>query len=274
MKVTPFRCFLYSIFALAWGCPTAPAQWLHYPSAGVPRTADGKPNLSAPAPRTKDGHPDLSGVWDIEHNKPCPPGGCNDMMVGQEFTDIGWSLREQGGLPYQPWAAKLVKERMAVNGKDDPGSHCIPTGPVKMLTSPLFRKFVQTPGLLLILSEVNASHRQIFTDGRPLPEDSQPTFDGYSTGKWEGDVLVVNTAGFENNMWLDRNGSPLTEAAKVTERFHRLNYGHLEIDVTVDDPKAYTKPWTVKLNQFIAPDTDLMAYYCAENEKDALHLTK
>jgi hypothetical protein len=272
MKVTRLSCFLCLVFALT--CPMVSAQWLHYPSAGVPRTPGGKPNLSAPAPHAKDGHPDLSGVWDIEHNRACPPGGCNDMMVGQEFVDIGWSLRDKGGLPYQPWAAKLVKERMALNGEDDPGSHCIPTGPVKMHTTPLFRKIVQTPGLMLILSEVNASHRQIFTDGRPLPEDSQPTFDGYSTGKWEGDVLVVHTAGFADNMWLDRSGSPLTDAAKITERFHRVNYGHLEIDLTVDDPKAYTKPWTVKLNQFIAPDTDLMAYYCAENEKDALHLTK
>jgi hypothetical protein len=272
MKVTRLSCFPYLVFVLA--CPMVSAQWLNYPSVGVPRTADGKPNLSAPAPHTKDGHPDLSGMWDIEHNRPCPPGGCNDMMVGQEFVDIGWSLRDKGGLPYQPWAAQLVKERMAINGQGDPSSHCVPVGLVKMETHPLYRKIVQTPGLILMLSELDGSRRQIFTDGRPLPADPQPSFYGYSTGKWEGDVLVVSSAGFANNMWLDRNGSPLTEAAKITERFRRVNYGRLEIDLTVDDPKAYTKPWTVRLNQFITVDTDLMDYYCAENEKDAGHYTK
>jgi hypothetical protein len=253
-------------------CAAASAQWLHYPTPGVPRTRDGKPNLSAPAPRAADGHPDLSGIWDIEHNRVCPSEGCpgNDMPIGQDFLDIGWSLK--GGLPYQPWAAQLTKERTAANGMDDPSSHCIPVGLVKLHTSPLYRKFVQTPGLLLMLSEFDGSRRQIFTDGRPLPEEMQPTFNGYSTGKWESDVLVVRTAGLHDGMWLDRNGSPLTDGAKITERIHRVNFGRLEIDLTVDDAKAYTKPWTIRLNQFIVLDTDLMDYYCAENERDARHL--
>jgi hypothetical protein len=245
------------------------AQWLHYPTQGVPRTPDGKPNFSAKTPRTRDGHPDLSGIWDIEHNRACPPEGCNDMNIGQEFLDIGHNLK--GGLPYQPWAAQLVKERIAANGQGDPSSHCVPVGLIKLHTSPLLRKIVETPGLILLLSEFDGSRRQIFTDGRPFPEQMQPTFDGYSIGKWEGDVLVVQTAGLHDDMWLDRNGNPLTAAAKITERFRRVNFGHLEIDLTVDDPKAYTKPWTIRLNQFIVADTDLMDYFCAENEKDQRH---
>jgi hypothetical protein len=257
-------------FLIVFGmlCAAVSAQWLHYPTPGVPRTPDGKPDLAAPAPRTADGHPDLSGVWDIEHNRTCPPENC-DMNVGQEFFNIGWSLK--GGLPYQPWAAQLVKTRMAANGQGDPSSHCIPVGLVKLHTSPLLRKIVTTPGLLLMLSEFDGSRRQIFTDGRPFPEEMQPTFNGYSTGTWEGDVLVVRSAGFPDGMWLDRNGSPLTDAAKITERFHRVNFGKLEIDLTVDDAKAYTKPWTVRLNQFIVLDTDLMDYFCAENERDIRH---
>lgn len=255
------------VFCLA--CAGIPAQWLHYPAKGVPRTPDGKPDLSAPAPRTADGHPDLSGVWDIEHNRKCPPEGCNDMEIGQEFMNIGWSLK--GGLPYQPWAEKLMEQRSAGAGKDDPSSHCVPVGLVKLLTSPLLKKIVQTPDLLLILSEFDGSRRQIFTDGRALPEQMQPTFNGYSIGTWQGDVLVVQSAGFHDGMWLDRNGSPMTDAAKITERYHRVNFGKLEIDLTVDDPKAYTKAWTVRLNEFFIPDTDLMDYYCAENERDSRH---
>ena len=247
------------------------AQWLNYPAPSVPRKPDGKPNLDAPAPRMSDGKPDFSGVWDIEHNRPCPPDGCNDMPVGQEFIDIGWSLK--GGLPYQPWALDLKKKRMEQNGKDDPTSHCLPGGVIKTHTTPLYHKIVQTPGILVILSERNSSFRQILTDGRPLPAVDQPTTNGYSVGKWDGDTLVVSTIGFADGQWLDRNGSPLTDAAKITERFRRTNFGKLEIDVTVDDPKAYTAPWTIKLNQFLTPDTDLLDYNCLENERDGPHLT-
>ncbi len=246
------------------------AQWLQYPTAGVPRDAGGKPNLNAPAPRTADGKPDFSGVWDIEHNRPCPPGGCNDMPIGQEFVNIGWSLKD--GLPYQPWAAEAVKKRMEQNGKDDPGTRCLPVGPVHSITTPLMKKIVQTPGLIVILTERDFSFRQIFTDGRPVPEVDEPSFSGYSTGHWEGDTLVVQTVGFREPMWLDRNGSPLTDAAKMTERIRRPNFGKLEIELTIDDPKAYTKPWTVKLNQFIMLDTDLLEYICTENEKDGPRL--
>jgi hypothetical protein len=141
-----------------------------------------------------------------------------------------------------------------------------------MYTTPLFRKIVQTSGLVVILNERNAEYRQIFTDARPLPADPQPSWNGYSSGKWDGDTLVVQSVGFRDGLWLDAGGSPLTESGKITERFHRVNYGKLEIEITVDDSKAYTKPWTVKLTQLLAPDTDLLDYYCSENEKDVSHL--
>ena len=249
---------------------TVSAQWMKYPTAGVPTTREGKPDLTAPTPRTSDGKPDFSGIWDVEHNRPCPPLGCPDMEVPQEFVNIGWSLK--GGLPYQRWAAEARKARTAENGKDDPTSHCLPGGVVKSHTTPLLKKFVQIPGLLVILKEHDKTYRQIFTDGRPLPEVEQPSFDGYSTGKWDGDTLVVQTVGFKDGMWLDRSGSPMTDAAKMTERFRRVNYGKLEIEITVDDPKAYTAPWTVKLNHLIVLDTELLDYICLENEKDAPRL--
>jgi hypothetical protein len=255
------------LFAIS---PLASAQWLHYPTAGVPRTSNGRPNLRAPAPRTADGGPDLSGIWAPEDNRPCPPEGCGDMKVPQEFVNIGWSLKE--GLPYKPWAADVVKARRVENGKDDPTTHCLPAGVVKAHTTPLLRKIVQAGDLVVILSERNVSYRQIFTDGRPLPDDPQPSWNGYSTGKWDGDTLVVKTSGFRDGMWLDRSGSPMTDMAQVTERFRRVDYGKLEIELTVNDPKAYTKPWTVKMNQFIVVDTELLDYVCLENEKSVAHL--
>ncbi len=250
---------------------TAKAQWLNYPTPNVPRNADGSPNLNAPAPRTYDGKPDLSGLWIAERNRPCPPEiGCADMEVGQEFIDIGWSLK--GGLPLQPWAAAAKKARMAENGKEDPASSCKPGGLVKFHTNPLYQKYVQTPGLLLLLTERDKQFRQIFTDGRPLPQDPQPAADGYSTGKWDGDVLVVESNGFQDGTWLDRNGNPLTEAAHITEHFSRPTFGVLQIELTVNDPKAYTKPWTVSMKHLIALNTEMIDYFCNENEQDAKHL--
>jgi hypothetical protein len=247
---------------------SAQAQWLNYPTAGVPRLPDGKPNLAAPAPRTADGKPDLSGIWQLQAE--CPPGGCPDYAAGPEFRDLG--ARLNGGLPYQPWAAALVKERSAAFGKDDPVGLCRPPGALRYLTFPPPRKFIQLPGLVVILSERDVTYRQLFADGRPLPKDPEPSWNGYSTGKWEGDTFVVETIGFRDGIWLDRKGSPMTDAATLTERFRRVNYGHVEIDVTINDPKAYTRPFTVKLNQVILVDTELLDYFCLDNEKDAKHL--
>ncbi len=246
------------------------AQWLDYPTSGVPRTPDGKPNLSAPAPRTADGKTDLSGIWGWETARPCPPRGCGDTQIGREFLNIAYRLKD--GLPYQSWVAELVKQRKADNAKDDPNAHCMPRGALRIHTDDYYKKFIQIPGLLVILTERNMAYRQVFTDGRPLPADPHPTWNGYSSGQWEGDTLVVQTTGFRDDLWLDSDGNPLTSAAKVTEKFRRPNYGTLEIEITVDDPKAYTAPWTVKLTQPTLLDSELLDYYCLENEKDAEHL--
>jgi hypothetical protein len=244
------------------------SQWLNYPTAHVPRLRNGNPNLSAPAPRTKDGKPDLSGIWQLEAH--CPPEGCGDYPAAPEFGDIGARLK--GGLPYQPWVADLVEKRAAQLGRDDPVGRCRPAGAIRLLTFPPPRKILQLPEELVILSERDVTYRQIFTDGRPLPQDPDPSWNGFSTAKWEGDTLVAHTIGLRDGAWLDRKGSPLTDAAKITERFHRVNYGRLEIELTVDDPKAYTHPWTITLNQVIVLNTELLDYYCLDNERDSGHM--
>jgi hypothetical protein len=247
------------------------AQWASGPTAGVAKKPGSLPPEKAPAPRMADGKPDLSGIWEAEKNIPCPPEGCADLHTGEQFFDIGWGLK--GGLPYEPWAAALVKTRTAEKGINDPGTHCLPTGLVRAHTFPLLKKMIQIPGLIIILNERNTAFRQIFTDGRPLPVAVDlPSFNGFSSGKWQGDTLVVDTIGFNDDLWLDQHGSPLTSDGKITERFRRVNYGNLEIEITVDDKKAYTAPWTVTLKQHLVPDTELLDYVCLENEKDVQHL--
>jgi len=259
------------LVALLLVCHGLSAQWIKYPTPRVPKTSTGAPNLNAPTPRAADGKPDFSGIWEPVKNRRCPPNGCFDMEVPEEFFNAGWSLKN--GLPYQPWAAAAVKERQEQNGKDDPVTHCRPPGVLQLHTTPQLRKILRMPpDLLVILSEFAVGYRQIFTDGRPLPVDPNPSFLGYSSGKWDGDTLVVNTIGFNDGQWIDRGGSPMTDAAKLTERFRRLNYGKLEITLTVDDPKAYTAPWTITLGYTIVLDTDLLEYYCSENERDSSHL--
>lgn len=259
-----------------WCAVPLPAQWFHYPTPGVPRLATGKPNLSAPAPRTPDGKPDLSGIWLAGNALPCPENlrdgnNCVEAIpLSREAVDFGASL--PGGLPYQPWAAALVKQRVADLSKDDPHARCLPPNFPRAFAFPHHQKFIQIPGLLVILDEFNASYRQIFTDARPFPTDPQPSWNGYSSGQWEGDTLVVQTIGFRDDLWLDMRGDPMTDAAKVTERFRRPNYGTLEIEVTVNDPKAYTKPWTITLGEAIQVDTELADEICLENEKSVRHM--
>jgi hypothetical protein len=260
---------LKHLFALALFLGPVSAQWLSYPTAGAPRKADGKPDLDAACPRTADGKPDFSGLWMMEVRRDITPvfPGCEPTAV--EFGNIGASLKD--GLPYQPWAADLVKVRRVEQRIHDPLSFCLPVGPVRMHTWATPRKIVQVPGLVAILNELNASYRQIFTDARPLPADPNPTWNGYSSGKWEGDTLVVTTAGFRDGLWLDSLGNPMTDAARITERFRRPSFGRMEIELSVDDPKAYTKPWTVTLPQVLKLDTDLLDFICLENEKDTSH---
>jgi hypothetical protein len=251
--------------------PPLPGQWLKYPTAGVPRTPDGKPNLTAPAPRTADGKPDLSGMWDMAHKLPCDDINriCTDNPISAQFGNLGAGV--QDGLPYQQWARDRMKNK-GVN--TDPYLHCIAPGGPRMLTLPFMKKIVQTPALMVILNEYNANYRQIFLDGRPLPEDPQPSWNGYSTGHWEGDTLVVESNGFREDQWLDTAGNPLTSTGKTIERFRRPNYGTMEIEITINDPKAYTRPWSTKIEQVIALDTDMLDSICLENEKDIEHLPK
>jgi hypothetical protein len=262
------------------------AQWPAYPTAGVPKTADGKPNLAGPVPRAADGKPDLSGIWQYMR----PPGSAvpepaapatvpatppdRDIIPlavrRSQFWNLGASFPD--GLPFQPWAAELHRKRVEENSKDNPDAHCLPLGLMQLHTHGQPRKMIQAPGVIVILYEANGGIRQIFTDGRPLPKDAEPWWFGYSIGKWDGDTLVVETTGFRDLGWLDVEGSVLTESGKVIERFRRVDYGHLEIQVRIDDPKAYTKPWTVTVHQRVLLDTDLIEFICQENDKDGSHL--
>jgi hypothetical protein len=259
-------------FGLAASFPAA-AQWPTFEAKRAPRASDGTVNLEAPTPRAADGRPDLSGLWER-----VGPGGINPDFDALQSPDGGppaatfWNLGAgiRGGLPYTPLASMLRDERMADNQKNNPDALCLPMGLMQLHLHPQPRKIVQTPGLILIMYEGNEGLRQIFTDGRPLPvvdENLQPWWYGYSVGRWEGDELVVETVGFRDDVWLDVLGSPLTGRGKMTERFRRLNYGTLQIDVTIEDPAAYTRPFTVRVNQRLFPDAELIEFICLENEK-------
>jgi hypothetical protein len=214
----------------------------------------------AAAPGTPPPAPPAGGIG----LGPRPPG------VSQ-FFDIGSTLKD--GLPMTPWAKEIRAQRKGENNKDNPDAHCLPLGLMQLHLHPQPRKIIQTPKLIVILYEAQGGVRQIFMDGRPLPKDDpQPWWYGYSIGHWDGDTLVVETTGFRDDVWLDVEGSPLTNTGKMTERFRRVNYGNLEIEVTVEDPKAYTKPWTVMIKQRVMLNTDLIEFICNENEKSDAHL--
>ena len=270
------RIILCVTMAVITASVVASAQWLRYPTAGVPRTADGKPNLKAPPPRLPGGTPDFSGLWQPGRKVQCTPEMSRFIDCGAEIggsplaMNIGADI--PGGLPYQPWAAALVKQRSADNSKDDPHARCLPDNPPRPYGLPHMTKAVHTPRLLVLLNEVNAMYRQIFIDGRALPADPNPSWNGYSTAAWEGDTLVVRTNGFRDGLWLDMAGSPLTDAAVMTERFRRPSYGTLEVRITVDDRKAYTRPWTVEMPLQITLDTELIDEICLENEKSSQRL--
>ncbi len=270
----------------------AAAQWLKYPTAGVPRRADGKVDMAAPTPRMADRKPDFSGIWTTaepnrrteglsspkeqvsrEPRSPSDaqtPGDAGAVTASRQMANIGVDL--PGGLPYQPWLVPIVKERTDNLAKDDPHIRCLPDNFLRAYGLPHLLKFVHSPGLLVVLNEMNAGYRQVFTDARPLPKDPAPSWQGYSSGKWSGDTLVIDTIGLRDDTWIDWSGSVLTEAAKVREEIRRPDFGHLEIRVTVDDPKAYTKPWTVTLKQRIVVDAELVDEVCLENEQSLKHM--
>jgi hypothetical protein len=260
---------------IAVTCVGAPAfgQWLRYPTDGIPRKSDGKPDLTAPAPRLPDGKPDLSGLWHAAQARQCANARGESAPCGNEIggSPLGGNLGRNlpgGKLPYQPWAEKLFNERHAAMSIDDPHVRCLPDNPPRHWTLPHLTKAIHTPKLLALLYEVNAMYRQIFIDGRPFPQDMNPTWNGYSVGHWEGDALIVETRGFRDDLWADTWGSPMSDAAKMTEKIRRPNFGTMEIELTIDDPKVYTKPFTVTLNESLEPDTELVDEFCAEGEKD------
>ncbi len=234
---------------------TAAAQWLNYPAPGTPRLPDGRPNLSAPAPRTADGKPDLSGVW-----RGAGPLYRFNIAQDLEPADI------------QPWAEALFLERVRDSRKDSPLARCMPVS-VPFHNFFNLTQIVQTPGLMVILYESpNSPHRTVFTDGRDLPKDPNPTWLGYSVGRWDGDTLMVTTAGFNDKGWLDSAGHPQTESLRITERLRRRDFGHMDFEMTIDDPKVFTRPFTVKKVRLLAPDTELLEDVC-ENERDGPHLS-
>ena len=230
------------------------AQWLHYPTPGIPRTPDGKANLTAPAPKTADGKPDLSGLWRASEDK--------------YFRNLG---ADGNQIPMLPWAEKLYTERKENLEKGHPSERCLGHGVTDYDTLGTLRRFIQTPRMFVMLFEGYNHYRQIFMDGRPLPTPSQPSYMGYSIGRWEGDTLVVETNGLNNEGWLDMDGHPQTESTHITERFHRVDFGHIDIQLIIDDPTAYTKTWSANTHLVFAPDEELIEDIC-ENEKDLPHM--
>jgi hypothetical protein len=249
------------------------AQWVRYPTAGAPRKADGTVDMSAPTPKLSDGKPDLSGTWtsdEVDPRRPGVPPNPYDATTSRRMINLGIEL--QGGLPYQPWLVPIVKERTANKAVDDPHVRCFPDNFLRAYGTPHLLKFVHSPTLLVMLNEWNASFRQVFVDARPMPVDPLPSWQGYSSAKWSGDTLVVDTIGVRDDTWIDWNGSVITESAKVREQIRRPDFGHLEIQVTVDDPKAYTKPWTVMIKERLIADTELIEEVCLENERSLTHM--
>jgi hypothetical protein len=257
--VRPARVLLASAGFVCVMSAGVGAQWPSYPWKNVPRLPDGHVDIAAPPVRTADGHPDLSGFW-------MPADGVRHLL------DLSADL-PANSVPLQPWAAALYKERIDNNGKDHPGVHCWPSGIPEKNNIPDGMKIVHTPDVMIFLYESRTIYRQIFTDGRPLPPaDVQPTWMGYSVGRWDGDTFVVTTTHQNGRTWLDMRGLPATDQITVTERFRRPRIGRMDIDVTIDDPKAYTRPWDVKLAWRLQPDTDLIESICEENNRDLPHM--
>jgi hypothetical protein len=257
------------------------AQWPKHPTDG-PKTESGELDLKASAPKAPDGHPDLSGLWQPMRRNPANgkgkgkgPGADAPVRAPGEppaaqFNDVGAGFEK--GLPFTEWGRKTRDERKANDSKDNPDAHCRPLGLMQLHTHPYEKKIVQGPGTIVIMYNANNDVRQILTNGQTLPEvgpQLAPWWYGYSVGKWEGDTLVVTTVGFRDDVWLDVNGSPLTGTGKIVERFKRLNFGTLQIDVTIEDPKAYTEPFTVRVMQQLMANTELFESVC--EDRDAVH---
>ena len=253
------------------------AQWLHQPDPTIPRTKDGRPNLSARPPKTSDGHPDLSGVWAVvppdDFSKRADDAFSADLQFISKYALNVLSDFTPADSPMRPEAAAIFRQRAAALGRDSPMSHCLPGGiPFSSLIAPF--KIVQTRRLIVMILEDNNPTRQIHLDGRKHPDERTPAWMGYSIGAWEGDTLVVDTVGFNDRSWLDAAGHPHSEGLHVVERLRRRDVGHIETAITIDDPAMYTKPLTIHVTHRLLPDTDILEAVCAENEKDRIHLDR
>ena len=244
---------------VATSTPLLLAQhWTKVPLTGIPLTPDGKPDMFAPVPRTPDGKPDLSGKWSSKDNT-----FARNLATGLKEEDV----------PLRPWAKALFDKRKdGSHSREDPDANCLPQGVPKIGALAYPWRLIQTPGSIVIIYEAFTLWRQIFMDARELVPDPNPTWMGYSTAKWDGDTLVIDTRGFNGRLWLDQLGRPSTEALHVIERFHRRDFGHLDIHVIIDDPGAYTRPWSVKQEVALRHDTELMEFICNENNRDLEHL--
>ncbi len=258
-RLSPRRLFAIapSIPILLLVCTPVDAQWLKVPIPPNARGPDGKVNLSAPAPRLPDGRPDLSGTWE-------PRGPRQALNIAADL--------KPDEVPFQPWAKTFFDERTAgLHPTEEPTANCMPAGVPMAEAGPVPWKLIQTPGFIVIIYEAMNLWRQIFFDGRELADDFNPAWYGYSTGKWEGDTLVVDAKGFNGKAWLDSAGHRTTDALHVIERFKRKDFGHLEVQITIDDPKAYTKPWTVT-QQLYWTQNEPMEMICNENNRDLINL--
>ncbi|HUK33738.1 MAG TPA: hypothetical protein VLV86_07500 [Vicinamibacterales bacterium] len=242
------------------GAVAAPAssQWLNLKTPGLPRGADGKVDLAAPPPRTADGKPDLSGIWEPDGTK-----FIRNLAADLKPDDVVMTAAAQ---------ALFDRRKTGTLSKEEPDANCLPQGVPKIAAAPAPWRIVQTPGAIFIIYEAFTQWRQIFTDGRALPADPNPTWFGYSVGRWDGDTLVVESRGFNGKAWLDQIGHPSTDALHVIERYHRSSVGTLDLQITIDDPKAYVKPWTAIEHPKLHPDTELLEFICLENEKDNRHM--
>jgi hypothetical protein len=258
MHIAPFATHSLCVAGFLFCGAEVWAQWVNVPKGSIPRTPDGKPNLAAPTPKLRDGKPDLSGVWEPNGNK--------------YVRDIAADLKP-GDVPFQPWAKALYEQRIdGSHSREDPDANCLPQGVPKINAAPAPWRIVQTPGYIVIVYEAFNLWRQVFLDRRQPARDLNPTWMGYSTGRWEGDTLVIDTRGFNGKAWLDQLGKPSTEALHVIERFRRKDFGHMDIQITIDDPRAYTQPWTVKQDAHLLPDSELLEFICNENNRDVPHL--
>ena len=257
------------LVSLAGAPSVARCQWLGYPTPGIPRTAGGAPDLQAPAPRTRDGKPDFSGIWfaNVPAKDYCKEKDCiQEERMAREQINLGIKMKD--GLPYTEWSRQQMVKRRAHHGRSDPHTYCKPPNFPRAWTLPQHTKIIQTPEEMVMLHEFNAAYREVYLDGRPLPENPNPTWNGYSTGHWEGDTLVIETNGIRDDMWLDIQGSPITEAAHLTERLTRPSFGLMQVEIGVNDPKAYTRPWSVTIEMAIQVDTQMLEEICLDNEQD------